>query len=148
MSQPSSNPTPSEEGAGTVTARTAAVPKPRLDESQVLGCEYLHYPWDDWEQWAIAQGLDRELAAFGRLTVREAYQHQWDDRLKSLCGWSDDGQALLAHALRFPQAARRRWDILLRTDGLRGDYRSCSTEWVWGYLKSDARRLLATVQRA
>ena len=84
----------------------------------------------------------------GRLTVREAYQHQWDDRLKSLCGWSDDGRALLAHALRFPQAARRQWDILLRTDGLRGDYRSRSTEWVWGYLKSDARRLLATVQRA
>ena len=149
MSQPASNPTPSEEGAGTATARTAAaVPKPRLDESQVLGCEYGHYPWDGWEKWAIAQGLDAKLAGLGRLTVREAYQHQWDDRLKSLCGWSDDGRALLAHALRFPKTARRQWDILLRTDGLRGDYRSRSTEWVWGYLKSDARRLLATLQRA
>jgi hypothetical protein len=120
-----------------------AVPAPRLDEGRVIGCEYRHYPWDDWERWAVAQGLDRELAALGRLTIREAYQHQWDDRLKSLCGWGDDGQALLAHTLRFPKAARRQWDILLRTDGLRGDHRPRSTDWTWGYLKSDARRLLA-----
>jgi hypothetical protein len=122
-----------------------AMPAPRLDEGRVIGCEYRHYPWDDWERWAVAQGLDRELAAWGRLTIREAYQHQWDDRLKSRCGWNDDGQALLAHALRFPKAARRQWDILLRTDGLRGDYRPRSTDWIWGWLRSDARRLLATL---
>jgi hypothetical protein len=130
-----------------LTPFTPAAPSPRLDENRVIGCEYLHYPWDDWEHWAIAQGLDARLAAFGRLTVREAYQHQWDDVLKRLCGWQDDGQAMLAYALRFPQAARRQWDILLRTDGLRGDYKPRTTEWVWGFLKSDARRLLARIQR-
>jgi hypothetical protein len=78
------------------------------------------------------------------LLIREAYQHGWDDGLKAHCGWRDDGQALLAHALRFPAVARRQWDVLLRTDGLRGDYRSRCLDWTWGYLKTDARRLLST----
>jgi len=81
------------------------------------------------------------------MVIREAYQHDWDARLKALCGWSDDGQALLAHALRFPKAARRRWDVLMRTDGLRGDYRPRTVEWVWGYLRTDAQRLLETLNR-
>jgi hypothetical protein len=119
------------------------VPPPRLDEGQVIGCEYGHYPWDDWERWAIAQGLNRDLAGQGRLLIREAYQHGWDDHLKAHCGWRDDGQALLAHALRFPAAARRQWDILMRTDGLRGDYPTRSTNWTWGFLRADAQRLLA-----
>ena len=93
-----------------------------LDEGRVLGCEYLHYPWDDWEAWAIAQGLDRDLAALARLTIREAYQHQWSDRLKSLCGWRDDGGRMLRFALRSPEKARQRWDRLLETDGGRGEY--------------------------
>ena len=91
------------------------------------------------------RGLDENLAGSGRLLIREAYQHGWEPWLQSLCGWGDDGQALLAHALRFPKAARRRWDILMRTDGLRGDYRPRSTEWVWGCLRPDARRLLSTL---
>jgi hypothetical protein len=120
---------------------------PRLDLDAVLRCSYGHYPWDDWHRWAIAQGLNEDLAGLGRLLVREAYQHGWEPWLQSLCGWSDDGQALLALALRTPKAARRQWDILMRTDGLRGDYRPRSTEWTWGYLKSDAQRLLATIHQ-
>jgi hypothetical protein len=84
------------------------VSKPRLDESRVLGCEYLHYPWDDWERWALAHGLDRDLAGLARLTIREAYQHQWSDRLKSLCGWRDDGGRMLRLALRSPEKDLRR----------------------------------------
>ena len=83
-----------------------AVPKLRLDEGRVLGCEYGHYPWDDWERRAVADGLDRDLAALGRLTIREAYEHQWDDRLKSLCGWRDDGRRMLRFALRSPEKAK------------------------------------------
>ena len=101
----------------------AAVPRPRLDESRVLGCAYGNYPWDEWERFALAQGLERELAALGRLTVREAYQHQWDDRLKSLCGWRDDGQRMLRFALRSPAKARDRWNRLLDTDGYRGEWK-------------------------
>jgi len=122
-----------------------ASPVPRLDLNAVLGCAYGDYPWDHWHRWAIAQGLDENLAGSGRLLIREAYQHGWESWLQSRCGWSDDGQTLLAHALRFPQAARRRWDILMRTDGLRGDYRPRSTEWVWAYLRPDAQRLLSTL---
>jgi hypothetical protein len=121
----------------------------------VLQCTYGHYPWDDWEKAALTAGVPQDLAGLGRLTMREAFQHDWPERLKSLCGWRDDGQALLALALRSPAPARRRWKILMRTDGLRGDYppsprlrragRPPSTEWTWGYLKADARRLLSVL---
>ena len=105
------------------------VPTPRLDESRVIGCEYLHYPWDDWERWALAQGLDRDLAGLARLTIREAYQHQWSDRLKSLCGWRDGGGRMLRLALRSPEKAKRRWNRLLETDGLRGEYDEKTGQW-------------------
>lgn len=115
----------------TPSPKTSPSPaRPRLEESQVLGCEYLHYPWDDWERWARAQGLDRDLAALGRLTIREAYQHQWDDRLKSLCGWRDDGRRMLRFGLRTPEKARQRWERLLETDGLRGQYNEQTGEWM------------------
>jgi len=121
------------------------IPPPRLDLDAVLDCAYGHYPWDDWERYALTCGLDADLAGLARLLIREAFQHDWPDWLKPVCGWSDDGQSLLAFALRSPKAARRQWDILFRTDGLRGDYRSRSTEWVYGYLRVDALRLLSTL---
>jgi hypothetical protein len=132
-------------------------PPPRLDLDAVLDCTYGHYPWDDWERYALACGLDDELAGLARLLIREAFQHDWPDWLKPVCGWSDDlpaprlrqagGQALLNFALGSPRAARRQWDILFRTDGLRGDYRSRSTEWVCGYLRADAQRLLVALSQ-
>jgi len=127
----------------TPVAKTS--PPPKLDLESVLSCEYGHYPWDDWERWAMAQGLNRNLAGQGRLLIREAYQHAWDDYLKVHCGWRDDGQALLAQALRSPKTALRQWDVLMRTDGLRGDYRSRCLDWTWGWLKADARRLHSTL---
>ncbi len=111
----------------------------------VCACAFGHYPWDDWHGWALARGLDAELAGLGRLLIREAYNHGWEAWLQARCGWSDDGQALLAWALRAPKAARRQWDILMRTDGLRGDYRPRSTEWTWGFLRADAQWLLKTL---
>jgi hypothetical protein len=80
-------------------------------DSEVLDCVYGQYPWDDWERDALAAGVPKELAGLGRLTVREAYQHGWDDRLKSLCGWYE------------------RWQRLLDTDGLRGEYDLKTGEW-------------------
>jgi hypothetical protein len=106
------------------------VPQPRLDEGRVLGCEYGHYPWDGWEKWAKAQGVPDDLAALGRLTVREAYQHQWDDRLKSLCGWRDDGRRMVKLAMRSPKTAEKRWQRLLDTDGYRGEYNEKTGQWV------------------
>lgn len=90
---------------------------PRLREREVLGCTPGAYPWDHWERYAIDQGLDRKLASLGRAVIREAYQHSWDEHLKSLCGWNDDGQRMLEVALRRPAIAKARWTRLLDSDG-------------------------------
>jgi len=124
----------------------AAPPKPKLNLGfDVCASTFGNYPWDDWHRHALARGLDAELAGLGRLLVREAFNHGWEPCLLRACGWSDDGQALLAFALRAPKTAQRQWDILMRTDGLRGDYPARSTDWTWGFLRADARRLLATL---
>lgn len=121
----------------------ATAPPPQLhpDLDAVCACSFGGYPWDDWERHALACGLDADLAGLGRLLVREAFNHGWEPWLQNLCGWGDDGQALLAFALRAPKTARRQWDILMRTDGLRGDYPSPTAHWTWGFLRADARRL-------
>lgn len=103
-----------------------------LDE-RVLGCSFGHYPWDDWERAAKDAGVPEKLAALGRAVMREAYNHAWEDRLKSLCGWRDDGKRMIAFALRSPEKAATRWETLLRTDGRRGDYHPQTGEWTWGY---------------
>jgi len=124
----------------------AAPPKPKLDlHFDVCVRTFGHYPWDDWERHALARGLDAELAGQGRLLIREAFNHGWEAWLQNFCGWSDDGQALLAFALRAPKTARRQWEILMRTDGLRGDYHPKNQEWTWGYLRLDVRRVLSTL---
>ena len=99
-------------------------------ESGVVQCTFGHDPWDDWERDALAAGVPKELAGLGRLTVREAYQHGWDDRLKSLCGWYDRGQRMIKLALRSPATAERRWQRLLDTDGYRGEHDPKTGEWV------------------
>jgi hypothetical protein len=60
------------------------------------------------------------MAQLGRATIREAYQHDWPGKLKSLCGWRDDGRRMLKLALRSPERACKRWRRLLDTDGNRG----------------------------
>src|SRR6266567_8981847 len=126
------------------------VPKPDLDLSRVLDCSVGHYPWDDWERWALDQGLEPKLAGLARLVIREAFQHDWPRWLCGVTGWADDGQGMLDLALRAPRVARQRWDVLLRTDGFRGDYPSSrrsgaagpprARQWTWGYLRPAAQR--------
>jgi hypothetical protein len=120
------------------------IPRTPLDE-RVLGCTFGNYPWDAWERRALAAGVTKELAQLGRAVMREAYNHGWDERLKTFCGWNDDGAQMLADALRAPASVSRQWEILLRTDGLRGDYPARSTSWTWGWLRRDAERLLSTL---
>lgn len=97
-------------------------------EAEVLQCAFGHYPWDDWERDALAAGVPKDLAGLGRLTIREAYQHDWGDSLKSLCGWYDRGRRMIKLALRSPQAAERRWQRLLDTDGGRGEWKD--GQWI------------------
>ena len=132
----------------TPSAPNAAAP-PKLNPGfDVCACSFGHYPWDDWERFALARGLDADLAGQARLLIREAYNHAWEGWLQSLCGWSDDGQALLAFALRAPERARWCWERLMDTDGLRGDYHPKTQEWTWGYLRLDVRRVLSTLHNA
>lgn len=95
----------------------------------VLQCTYGHYPWDDWERAALTAGVDKDLAGLGRLTMREAFQHLWDVRLQSLCGWHDQGKRMIRLALRSPEKAEKRWQRLLDTDGYRGEYDEANGEW-------------------
>ena len=102
---------------------------PKISEERARSCgwgsaakrneAYVPYPWDEWQEYAMANGVPRDLASLGRMVIREAYQHDWDEPLKALCGWRDDGKAMLQAALRYPDMARRSWQKLLDTDGLR-----------------------------
>jgi hypothetical protein len=93
-----------------------AVPLSALDE-KMLACEPGGYPWDEWRQRALAAGIDDALAWLGRGVMREAYNHDWSERLRHECGWSDEGATMLELALAQPGEAARRWEWLLSTDG-------------------------------
>lgn len=75
------------------------------------------YAWDRWEQWAKEDGVREELTGLGRSVIREAYQHNWPEKLKAECGWSDDGEAMIRLAKDQPDRARIRWAYLLESDG-------------------------------
>ena len=128
--------------SGLTVLASTRFPPPKLDPDWdvVCACSFGHYPWDAWERWALDRELDPQVAGQARLLIREWFQHSWAGELKAACGWSDDGRALLEFALQSPKEALNQWEILLRTDGLRGDYRS--SEWTSGYLRRDAERLL------
>ena len=91
-------------------------------------CVYGQYPWDDWQRMALARGVPEALATLGRAVMREAHQHAWCDRFRSLCGWNDEGRRMIALALRSPEIARRRWEWLLESDGRRVD--PATHEWI------------------
>jgi hypothetical protein len=74
------------------------------------------FPWDEWQLRARAAGVPEALASLGRAVIREAYQHAWSAALQSECGWDDDGDAMIAFALRDAAGAERRWSRLLETD--------------------------------
>jgi hypothetical protein len=101
-----------------------------LAEAGVLQCTFGNFPWDNWEKDALDAGVPDELASLGRATMREAYQHDWEDDLKSLCGWYDQGRRMIQLALRSPEKARTRWEQLLESDGNRGCYDPRTGEWV------------------
>lgn len=94
---------------------------PRLRDDEVMGSVYGDYPWDGWQRWAFARGVPLDLATLGRAVIREAWQHGWDEELRTECGWRDDGREMLVLALRDPARAQTRWTRLLDTDGGRYD---------------------------
>jgi hypothetical protein len=99
--------------------------------AHVLDCTPGQYPWDDWKKRALERGLDEDLAIRGREVMREAYQHQWDRILMWLCGWEDEGSAMLELAQAAPKSARLIWRKLLATDGGRGAYEEKTGKWIF-----------------
>lgn len=93
-------------------------------------CTYGQYPWDYWQKAALAAGVPEDLATLGRAVMREADQHAWDDRLRSLCGWADKGRRMIRLALKSPATAQKRWQGLLDTDGNRGHYDPKTGAWI------------------
>ncbi len=93
-----------------------AVPLSALDES-ILQCQPGGYPWDAWKAKALAAGVPEALAWSGRAVMREAYNHNWPERLQEECGWGDEGAAMLELALQHPEQAAERWEWLEATDG-------------------------------
>ena len=83
-------------------------------------CEYGDYPWDHWQEWALADGVPTDLAQLGRDLIREADQHNWPRERQLECGWGDSGAAMIQLALTAPDQARERWEFLMETDGDRG----------------------------
>jgi len=119
---PHSEQAPLSAGTGVV-----ATPVPHVPPD--LQCEYGNYPWDRWQRKALAAGVAPELADLGRAVMREAYQHDWDKRLKMLCGWNDHGRCIIQQALHSPAVVRQRWQRMLDTDGYRGERDPQTGEW-------------------
>jgi hypothetical protein len=82
-----------------------------------MGAATGQFAWDHWERWALADGVDEELAALGRAVAREACQQNWPAPLRAEAGWEDHGQAMLRLAKEQPEQARVRWRQLLQPDG-------------------------------
>ena len=91
-------------------------------------CVCGQYPWDYWQKMALERGVSEELATLGRSLMREASQHSWGERLRSLCGWNDEGRRMIALALRSPKTAKQRWSWLMETDGQRVN--PATYEWI------------------
>ncbi len=100
-----------------------------VDPHNLRSYEVGDFPWDRWETQAKAAGVIDDLVQLGRSLMREAVQHTWDDNLQKECGWSDNGAAMIQLALSDPEAARKRWNHLMQTDGERGSYDE-SGQWV------------------
>ena len=73
------------------------------------------FHWDYWEMEALEGGMEKSLAALGRAVMREACQHNWSPRVSALC--SD--YMLDRLLVQAPKRARRLYEVLLETDGLR-----------------------------
>lgn len=73
------------------------------------------FEWDYWEEDALERGLDHQLATLGRAVLREAIQHDWPSLLHQVCS----GDTLDALLFKAPELARRLYELLLETDGLR-----------------------------
>ncbi len=72
------------------------------------------YAWDEWQRYALAKGIDPDLAALCGSAIRAAYEHWWKGHAYYLC---IGNLSLTELAHRAPQLTRRLCGLLLETDG-------------------------------
>jgi len=111
-----------EGSAGGAGAQTKLQPMPLTDdrsaehtESQFDDYTPPTFEWDWWQEEALERGLDKDLATLGRAVLREAIQHNWSPQLRVLCC----AEVLDDLLFQAPRQARRLYEVLLETDGLR-----------------------------
>ncbi|MCF6313126.1 MAG: hypothetical protein L3J39_11800 [Verrucomicrobiales bacterium] len=75
----------------------------------------LRFEWDDWQEDALARGLDPDLTTLGRAVFREAIQHNWPRSLRAVCCEPTLNEMLL----RAPETAKQFYEMMLATDGFR-----------------------------
>lgn len=73
------------------------------------------YPWDFWARDALARGLAPELAILGRAVIRETDQHAWSGVAERFAYEHVVGELMT----RSPDLAKRLYEVILETDGLR-----------------------------
>lgn len=88
-------------------------------EPAIIGRAYGDYPWDHFEKAALAAGVPEQMASLLREVMREAYNHDWSERLRVECGLRDAGATLIARAKQEPEQLQERLQWLLETDGQR-----------------------------
>jgi len=84
--------------------------------SYMESCEA--FPWEEWRQHAISQGVSESLAELGSRMIRLCYERKWET-LKDSCGWTDSGFTMLWLVKTSPEFARRFWTRIIDTDGYR-----------------------------
>ncbi len=97
--------------------------------TRVLGRPLGHHRWEEWEKRALERGVDAEPASLGREVMREASQNGWDRAMRALCGWEDEGEAMIELALRAPKRARFVWEKLHAADGDQDAYHQGLDRW-------------------
>ncbi len=104
-----------------VAVRAAQAFLDEIDETGSAGEEAQSpFLWIRWKAQADAAGMREATAWDGRALIREAYQHQWAGTLgpsiDTVCGWSDEGAAMLAFGLAHPELAAAAWEHLVEED--------------------------------
>lgn len=74
------------------------------------------FVWDEWELYALHEGLTEEMASLGRAVMRECMQHTWPQKFWKEVGPSA-GMSMLSLAKNNAAQAKARWEHLLETDG-------------------------------
>lgn len=88
--------------------------KPPTEELRVYP-EPPTYHWDFWAKDALEDGLDRDLVILGRAVIRETDQHAWHGLAARLA----EEHVVEELMTRSPDLAKRLYEVLLETDGLR-----------------------------